>query len=63
MGFRGDAVRAAAAGRDAARAGQSVTVCPHPRESLLRLAWVRGYAAERPTFLLAEQNRWGPGDQ
>ncbi|WP_257032531.1 Rmf/CrpP fold protein [Streptomyces sp. 1331.2] len=40
-------MRAVTAGRDAARAGQPVTVCPHPRESLLRLAWVRGYAAVR----------------
>ncbi|WP_308222568.1 Rmf/CrpP fold protein [Kitasatospora sp. A2-31] len=41
-------MRAAAAGRDAARAGWPVTACPHPRESLLRPAWVRGYAAARP---------------
>ncbi|MFJ1708565.1 Rmf/CrpP fold protein [Kitasatospora sp. NPDC088346] len=48
MGFRADAVRAAAAGRDAARARLPVTVCPHSCESLLRLAWVRGYATARP---------------
>ncbi|MEU6238446.1 Rmf/CrpP fold protein [Kitasatospora sp. NPDC047058] len=48
MGFRADVVRAAAAGRDAARAAQPITACPHPRESLLRSAWVRGYAAARP---------------
>ncbi|WP_371522749.1 Rmf/CrpP fold protein [Kitasatospora sp. NBC_01300] len=41
-------MRAVEAGRAAARAGQSVTVCPHPRESILRAAWVRGYAAARP---------------
>ncbi|MFD4659333.1 Rmf/CrpP fold protein [Kitasatospora sp. NPDC058444] len=41
-------MRAAAAGRDAARSGRPITVCPHPHESLLRAAWVRGYAAARP---------------
>ncbi|MEV7777807.1 Rmf/CrpP fold protein [Kitasatospora sp. NPDC088351] len=48
MGFRADIVRAVAAGRDAARGGQPITACPHPRDSLLRSAWVRGYAAARP---------------
>ncbi|MGW2541089.1 Rmf/CrpP fold protein [Kitasatospora sp. NPDC001574] len=48
LGFRADVVRATRAGRDAARAGQPVTACPHPRDSLLRSAWVRGYAAARP---------------
>ncbi|WP_158516453.1 Rmf/CrpP fold protein [Kitasatospora sp. MBT66] len=48
LGFRADAVRATRAGRDAARAGQPITACPHSRESLLRSAWVRGYAAARP---------------
>ncbi|MFF0744207.1 Rmf/CrpP fold protein [Streptomyces sp. NPDC004111] len=46
MGFREDAVRAQQAGREAARAGQPPTVCPHrAAEPLLRAAWVRGYAA------------------
>ncbi|MEU7163134.1 Rmf/CrpP fold protein [Streptomyces morookaense] len=47
MGFREDAVRAYQAGRDAARADRPVTDCPHPADSLLQLAWVRGYAAAR----------------
>ncbi|MFD7738408.1 Rmf/CrpP fold protein [Streptomyces sp. MJM8645] len=48
MGFRADVVRTVEAGRAAARDGQPVTACPHPRESILRVAWVRGYAAARP---------------
>ncbi|MFC5720364.1 Rmf/CrpP fold protein [Streptomyces gamaensis] len=48
MGFREDAVRAYQDGRDAARSGRPVTVCPHPAGSLLQLAWVRGYVVARP---------------
>ncbi|MFE7316414.1 Rmf/CrpP fold protein [Streptomyces sp. NPDC057555] len=48
MGFREDAVRAYQAGRDAAQASRPVTACPHPADSLLRLAWVRGYTTARP---------------
>ncbi|WP_441251189.1 Rmf/CrpP fold protein [Kitasatospora sp. McL0602] len=48
MGFREDAVRALQDGLRAARVGQSVTACPHPRGSLLRTAWVRGYAQAAP---------------
>ncbi|MFE1770275.1 Rmf/CrpP fold protein [Streptomyces sp. NPDC059008] len=47
MGFREDAVRARHAGYVAARAGRPVTDCPHPADSLLRMAWVRGYATGR----------------
>lgn len=48
MGFREDAVRALQAGRHAAKTGRPATDCPHPAESLLRLAWVRGYVAAGP---------------
>ncbi|MFE7634468.1 Rmf/CrpP fold protein [Kitasatospora sp. NPDC057518] len=41
-------MRAVASGRDAARSGQPITTCPHPRNSLLRSAWVRGYATAWP---------------
>ncbi|MFG3118692.1 Rmf/CrpP fold protein [Streptomyces sp. NPDC048197] len=45
MGFREDAVRAYQAGYAAARSGRPPTECPHPRDSALRLAWIRGYVA------------------
>ncbi|MFJ5883468.1 Rmf/CrpP fold protein [Kitasatospora cineracea] len=48
MGFRADIVRAVAAGIEAARDGRPATACPYPRGSLLRSAWVRGYARARP---------------
>nr|WP_170304786.1 Rmf/CrpP fold protein [Kitasatospora viridis] len=41
-------MRAIAAGQQAARDGQPVTACPHPRGDLLRTAWVRGYAQAAP---------------
>ncbi|MEU5302226.1 Rmf/CrpP fold protein [Streptomyces noursei] len=43
MGFREDAVRAYQDGYAVARAGRPPTDCPHPADSLLRLAWIRGY--------------------
>ncbi|MEV0115547.1 Rmf/CrpP fold protein [Streptomyces sp. NPDC050844] len=45
MGFREDGVRAYQDGQTAAREGRLPTDCPHPRDSALRLAWVRGYVA------------------
>ncbi|WP_371648045.1 MULTISPECIES: Rmf/CrpP fold protein [unclassified Streptomyces] len=48
MGFREDTVRARQAGYTAARAGRPLTDCPHSADSLLRLAWVRGYKAAHP---------------
>ncbi|MGW8988712.1 Rmf/CrpP fold protein [Streptomyces zhihengii] len=48
MGTREDIVRATLDGEDAARDGRPVTACPHPASSLLRTAWVRGYARGRP---------------
>ena len=48
MGTREDIARAMLAGREAGQAGKRATQCPHPAESLLRTAWIRGYAAARP---------------
>jgi ribosome modulation factor len=48
MGFREEAVQALNAGHQAAIDGQPVTACPHPRGSILRTAWVRGYAQAAP---------------
>lgn len=48
MGGREDIVRATTAGREAGKRGDPVTVCPHPATSLLRRAWIRGYAETRP---------------
>lgn len=47
MGSREEIVRAVTAGRDAGLAGDAPTVCPYPRDSLLRTAWIRGYAPAR----------------
>ncbi|MFZ3569272.1 Rmf/CrpP fold protein [Streptomyces sp. BH034] len=47
MGAREDITRAITAGAEAGRRGDPPTVCPHPRSSLLRSAWVRGYARAR----------------
>ncbi|WKU45977.1 Rmf/CrpP fold protein [Streptomyces sp. VNUA116] len=49
MGFREAAVRAYQDGQAAAHAGRPATDCPHPADSLLRLAWVRGYLASGST--------------
>lgn len=47
IGPRGLAVRCAAQGLDAARAGAPVTACPYPRtRPLARRAWVLGFTAE-----------------
>jgi hypothetical protein len=48
MAAREDIARALNEGADAARRGERVTVCPYPRESILRRVWVRGYARVRP---------------
>ncbi|XXJ55824.1 Rmf/CrpP fold protein [Embleya sp. MST-111070] len=37
------------AGEKAGADGDPVTVCPYPAGSLLRTAWVRGYARGRRT--------------
>ncbi|MFD7068490.1 Rmf/CrpP fold protein [Streptomyces sp. NPDC059913] len=46
MGARAELTRALLAGRAAARAGQSITTCPHDSRTLLRTAWLRGYGQE-----------------
>ncbi|MFE4328724.1 Rmf/CrpP fold protein [Streptomyces sp. NPDC056831] len=48
MGTREDITRAVDEGAKAGRRGDPPTVCPYPRTSLLRGAWVRGYARARP---------------
>ena len=48
METREDIARAMLEGRKAGQAGKRATQCPHPAESLLRTAWIRGYAAARP---------------
>lgn len=48
LGTRTTIVRALAEGRAAGARGDRPTVCPYGRESLLRTAWIRGYAQSRP---------------
>jgi ribosome modulation factor len=45
---REDIARAIAEGNAAGKRGDLVKTCPYPRESLLRPAWIRGYARARP---------------
>ncbi|MGW9041243.1 Rmf/CrpP fold protein [Streptomyces lydicus] len=47
MGPKEQAVEAILKGAEAGETGQPVTVCPYPRESLLRRAWIKGYANAR----------------
>ncbi|WP_406188386.1 Rmf/CrpP fold protein [[Kitasatospora] papulosa] len=44
MGTREEITRAVTAGREAGERGDPVTVCPHGRTSILRTAWIKGYA-------------------
>lgn len=48
MGSRADIVQAMQDGRRAGAAGDRPNACPYPADSLLRSAWLRGYAAARP---------------
>ncbi|GGW67979.1 Rmf/CrpP fold protein [Streptomyces griseoloalbus] len=48
MGTRQQIVEAVLAGREAGQRGDRVSACPHPATSLLRTAWIRGYAQARP---------------
>lgn len=50
MGTRADIVQAVNEGAEAGRTGQPPTACPHPRTSLLRTAWIRGYAPARRAY-------------
>ncbi|UNZ18876.1 Rmf/CrpP fold protein [Streptomyces sp. 891-h] len=54
MGTREEIVRAVTDGREAGRRGDRPTACPHPRDSVLRRAWIRGYAETRPVRDRAE---------
>ncbi|MCX5161878.1 hypothetical protein OOK39_21825 [Streptomyces sp. NBC_00264] len=54
MGTRENIAQAIAAGAEAGARGDRPTACPYGAESLLRTAWIRGYARARP---LAEQDR------
>ncbi|MFE4203949.1 MULTISPECIES: Rmf/CrpP fold protein [Streptomyces] len=47
MGTRADIVRAVTEGAEAGRTGQEPTTCPYPRTSVLRTAWIKGYAPAR----------------
>ncbi|WP_435847946.1 Rmf/CrpP fold protein [Streptomyces fradiae] len=47
MGTREDIVRAVLSGREAGTRGDPPTVCPYPRASALRTAWIRGYVETR----------------
>ncbi|OAH14266.1 Rmf/CrpP fold protein [Streptomyces jeddahensis] len=57
MGTREDITRATTAGREAGRNGEPPTACPYPRTSLLRTAWIRGYAEARPVAARPEMPR------
>lgn len=48
MGTRADIVEAIRRGEEAGRTGQRPNVCPYPGTSLLRTAWVKGYASTAP---------------
>ncbi|MFF7234409.1 Rmf/CrpP fold protein [Streptomyces sioyaensis] len=48
MGPRESITQALTEGAAAGRAGKPATDCPYPRTSLLRTAWIRGYARARP---------------
>jgi hypothetical protein len=45
---RQDIAQALADGAAAGSRGDPPSTCPHPRTSLLRRAWVAGYARTRP---------------
>ncbi|MEU4092003.1 Rmf/CrpP fold protein [Streptomyces sp. NPDC026673] len=48
MGTRVDIAHAIEQGAEAGRTGQRATVCPYPASSLLRTAWIKGYASTAP---------------
>ncbi|MFE3586789.1 Rmf/CrpP fold protein [Streptomyces niveus] len=59
MGAREEITEAIIKGREAGEAGEKPTACPYPRDSILRTAWVKGYARTRPIAQAAEQRRRG----
>ncbi len=48
MGTRTDIAEAIRKGEEAGRTGQRPNVCPYPGTSLLRTAWIKGYASTAP---------------
>lgn len=48
MGTREGIARGVLEGTKAAEKDDPPTTCPYPRTSVLRTAWVRGYAGARP---------------
>ncbi|MGD6762052.1 Rmf/CrpP fold protein [Streptomyces sp. BH097] len=48
MGAREEITKAVTAGREAGDRGDPPTVCPYPASSILRTAWIKGYAEQRP---------------
>ncbi|MGC9536580.1 Rmf/CrpP fold protein [Streptomyces sp. UG1] len=48
MGTREEIARAVEAGRKVGRNGDEPRTCPYPGTSVLRTAWIRGYAEARP---------------
>lgn len=49
MGPREDIVKAVQQGAEAGRNGDDARTCPYPGDSLLRTAWIKGYAGARRT--------------
>ncbi|MFE7017565.1 Rmf/CrpP fold protein [Streptomyces sp. NPDC057651] len=49
MGAREFIVRAVLEGTEAGRRGDPPTVCPYEHGSLLRTAWIKGYARTAPS--------------
>ncbi|MFI1191548.1 Rmf/CrpP fold protein [Streptomyces californicus] len=47
MGTREEIVEAILKGRTAGESDQESPPCPYPRDSILRTAWVQGYAPAR----------------
>jgi hypothetical protein len=54
---RQDIARAVADGTAAGRRGDQPATCPHPATSLLRRAWLAGYARGRPLPTLPDPGR------
>ncbi|MET9555095.1 Rmf/CrpP fold protein [Streptomyces sp. NPDC006645] len=47
MGTREEIAAAIIKGRTAGEAGEKPTACPYPSTSILRTAWIKGYAPAR----------------
>ena len=55
-GTREQITKATTEGKAAAEAGEQPTACPYPRTSILRGAWVRGFARARPITVSTERD-------